>query len=227
MPASSSTCWTLIEGAAKGNATDRESFAVRYGPAVRAYLDARWQGSPLLADAEDALQEVFLECFRDGGVLGRVLADRPHRFRGFLHGVSRNVASRWEERRAKRRPEPLACPEELAGDHDCGNPDRAYDRAWARTIMLIATERLEDMARNGSPALRRRVDLLRLRFSEGLPIRAIAARWGISPRRAHKDYTYAREAFREKLLEVVAWHMPGEDIAKVEEECRLLLSLLP
>jgi hypothetical protein len=36
-----STCWTVIEAAAAGRAGDREDFARRYAPVVRAYLSSR------------------------------------------------------------------------------------------------------------------------------------------------------------------------------------------
>ena len=38
MPTSESTCWSLIHGAAAGDADDRAGFARRYAPVVRAYL---------------------------------------------------------------------------------------------------------------------------------------------------------------------------------------------
>src|SRR5947207_730725 len=37
-----STCWTLIEGAAAGDADDRARFAELYMPVIRTYLEARW-----------------------------------------------------------------------------------------------------------------------------------------------------------------------------------------
>ena len=64
-----STCWTVIRGAAAGNPADRDAFARRYVRVVRAYLAARWRASPNLQDLDDAVQEVFVECFRHDGVL--------------------------------------------------------------------------------------------------------------------------------------------------------------
>ena len=68
------TCWTMISGAASGNDADRREFATRYLPVVRAYLRARWRGRLDEQELEDAAQEVFLECLREGGVLDRVEA---------------------------------------------------------------------------------------------------------------------------------------------------------
>ena len=69
MPAPESTCWTVIRAAAAGSAGDRDELARRYRAVIRAYLAARWRGSPLRPDLEDAVQEVFVECFRQGGAL--------------------------------------------------------------------------------------------------------------------------------------------------------------
>jgi RNA polymerase sigma-70 factor (ECF subfamily) len=62
-----STCWTVIRAAAAGSPTDRDELARRYLGVVRAYLAARWRGSALRRDVDDAVQEVFVECFRSVG----------------------------------------------------------------------------------------------------------------------------------------------------------------
>ena len=43
MDPAGSTCWTVIQGAAAGSAADRQDFARRYTPVIRAYLAARWR----------------------------------------------------------------------------------------------------------------------------------------------------------------------------------------
>ena len=63
----SATRWTLIRRAAQGGPEEREAFARRYAPVIRAYLGARWKASPLVGEIDDAGQQVFLECFREGG----------------------------------------------------------------------------------------------------------------------------------------------------------------
>src|SRR5437763_17163300 len=94
------TCWALIRGAAAGHAPDRARFAELYGGAVRAYLAARWQGSPHLQDLDDAVQEVFVACFRPDGALAGAEPERGG-FRPHLYGVVRNVARQIETRRAR------------------------------------------------------------------------------------------------------------------------------
>jgi len=67
--------------------------------------------------------------------------------------------------------------------------------------------------------------LLRLRFEEGLPIRAIAQRWDIPAAELHHAYARARQEFRAALLEVVAFHHPGSPV-EVEQEAASLLAAL-
>ena len=216
----------MIQGAASGDQSQRARFAQRYGPVVDAYLSARWRLSPLRADLGDASQDVMLECLKDGGALERADPGRRAGFRGFLRGVVRNVAARCEERVRRRGSQPLhsSDAEHLPGLQE-EDLDRVFDRAWAGSIMEQAADRLDELARDGSPAFRRRAELLRLRFRDGVPLRDVAVRWDLQPARIHKDYARAREEFREALREVIAWHLP--DAADgIDEECRNLLALL-
>ena len=87
----------MIEQASAGSPQEREAFASRYLEVVRAYLSNRWRGTDMLGELDDAVQEVFLECFREGGVLERVSDRQPTSFHAFLYGVCRNVAKRWEK----------------------------------------------------------------------------------------------------------------------------------
>ena len=219
-----STCWTVIEAAAAGCAAERTAFARHYDPVVRAYLSARWRKGPLRHDLDDAVQEVFVECFKQGGMLAHAERDRPGGFRAFLYGVVRNVARRLEARRDRDR--------QAAGDVDLDrfpaneeSEARLFDRAWARSLLREAAQRQEEQARRAGVAALRRVDLLRLRFHEGLPIRAIAARWHIEAATLHHEYAKARQEFKAALAEVVAFHHPGVP-ADIERECANLLSLL-
>ena len=75
------------------------------------------------------------------------------------------------------------------------------------------------------PEAVRRVELLRLRFEENLPIRTIAVRWGVPAAGLHHAYALARREFRAVLLEVVAFHHPGSP-AEVEQEAAGLLKAL-
>src|SRR5581483_3201874 len=141
-----------------------------------------------------------------GGALDRADAGRVG-FRPFLAGVIRNVARQYETRRARSREQPPPTELELAARDDALS--RVFDRAWAAEIMRQAAERQAERATAAGPAAVRRVELLRLRFYDGLPIREIAARWQADPAKVHHEYAQAREEFRAALRGVVAFHGPG------------------
>ena len=223
------TCWTLIEGAAAGRGSDRDDFARRYMSVVRAYLLHRWRRSPLRTEIDDVVQEVFVECFRGGGVLDKLSgADtRPTGFRAFLYGVTRNVAMRCERKIGRlREHEPATGVETHQIPPDDPQLSRVFDRSWARALFREAGARQEETARAAGDEAVKRVELLRLRSREGLPIRDIAARWGAEPARVHKEYARARREFRKALEEVVAFHNPEATAAQIEEKCVELLDLL-
>jgi RNA polymerase sigma-70 factor (ECF subfamily) len=224
MPPPDSTCWTSIQAAADGNAADRDIFGRRYGPVVRVYLASRWRASPWLGELDDAVQEVFVECFKQGGVLAKADRQRPGGFRAFLFGVARHVALRVETAKVRER--------QPAGDHNLeliADSNAAlsvvFDRAWARTLLREGADRQSSRAGQLGAGAVRRVELLRLRFHEGLPIRDIAQMWGVEPAALHHEYAKARTEFKEALLEVVAFHQPGT-AAEVELACAELLALL-
>jgi RNA polymerase sigma-70 factor (ECF subfamily) len=220
-----STYWTVIPAAARGDPVGREDFARRYDRPVRAYLAARWAGGPHRQDVEDAVQEVFVECFRQGGALERVEAGRPGGFRAFLYGLVRNVARSFERRHAAERRR-VGGPVE--GDQVAAEESSlsvVFDRSWARAIMHQAGRRQQELAEQAGEEALRRVELLRLRFQEDKPIRDIAALWHADADHLHREYVRARQEFRAALSEVVAFHHPGPP-AEVERECRQLLELL-
>jgi len=182
-------------------------------------LGARWRGVPLRHELDDATQVVFVECFRQGGALDVVSAGRVPSFRAFLYGVIRNVARRFESRFV-RATDPL--PEIAAED---ATQSRLFDRTWAQAVMAEAAHLQRTRADERGPEAVRRVELLRLRFEENLPIRAIAERWGVDAAALHHAYALARTEFRAALLEVVAFHQPGSREALEQEAAALLQAL--
>jgi RNA polymerase sigma-70 factor (ECF subfamily) len=211
---SSSTRWTVILGAAAGRPIDRAEFARRYAAPIRAYLGARWRGSALAQEIDDAVQDVFVDCFAENGALTRVDPGRSGGFRAFLFGVVRNVARRVEARRKEAQP-----PSGFDAPSAAEPLSQAFDRAWAQSIMRQAGERMAGRAR-GDPRAARRVELLRLRFAEGHPMREIASLWNADPRELEYDYGRAREEFTAALHDVVRAHHPDGDTAA---ECARLL----
>jgi RNA polymerase sigma-70 factor (ECF subfamily) len=174
MPTGESTCWTVIRAAAAGSSADRDELARRYLGVVRGYLAARWRGSHWRHDLDDAVQEVFVECFRQGGVLDAVGSDRVPSFRAIPYGVVRNVARRFESRAA---PAANLLPE-IQDDEP--SLSRLFERAWAQAIMAEAARLQRRWATERGPEAVQRVELLRLRFEENLPMRTIAERWGVA-----------------------------------------------
>ena len=204
------TSWPLIQAAAAGSRPEREEFVRRYVPAVREYLGARWRRTRLEQEIEDAVQEVFLECFRSGGVLAKADPERPGGFRAFFYGVLRNVAARHEQRAGRQLDTAATTPSEL--DRAPGAVESAstlFDRAWARAILKEAAARQEQRARTAGDSAWRRFQILRLRFQEGLPIREIARLWQQDAAFLHHEYAAARKEFEAALREVVAEREPG------------------
>jgi len=226
MSSSESTCWVLISAARDGDARAREDFARRYASPIRAYLAARWRGNAYQADLEDACQEVFIECFRLGGVLEKAQSGQPGGFRAYLYGVVRNVALRFEERRARshaRRPEgPVPLDERQADDTSLS---LVFDREWARGVLREAVTLHAERARAEGPEAERRFELLRLRFNEGLPIREIAQRWQADADKLHTEYARARREFKAALHEVISGYHQGSS-ESIERECEKLRELV-
>jgi DNA-directed RNA polymerase specialized sigma24 family protein len=219
MPTSESTCWTVIRAAAAGSSADRDELARRYLSVIRAYLSARWRGSQFRHNLDDAVQEVFVECFRQGGVLEAAGDGRVPSFRAFLYGVVRNVARRFESRRG-----PAASPlPEIQDDEP--SLSRLFERTWAQAIMTEAAQLQRRSADERGPEAVKRVELVRLRFEENLPIRTIAERWGVAAAGLHHAYALARQEFKAALLAVVAFHLPGSPV-EVEQEAASLLKAL-
>jgi RNA polymerase sigma-70 factor (ECF subfamily) len=215
------TCWTLVRQSAQGDAAARDRFAEAYLPVVRAYLADRWKASPMIAETDDAVQETFMECFREQGALGKVDLSGQRPFRTFLYAVSINVARRFEERRqlTRRQGEP-----DVDVPSDDPRASQAFDRRWAQAILRRAAARQEREAT--SPDAKRRVDLLRQRFQEGKPIRKIAEAWNVDAAELHHEFAKAREEFRAALIAEIAWHEAGASPERLEAECRRVLESL-
>lgn len=208
-----------------GDRAARSTFARSYLPVVRAYLSARWRDSPLSSEVDDATQLVFMECLKVHGVVERADSSRSGGFRALLHGAVRNVALRMERdraRRLKRVPGTIAEPELVAADDS--SLSVVFDRAYAQRLMQEAADLQLANARASGEAALRRVELLRLRFQDDLPIRDIAPRLGMDPAVAHHEFAQARKEFHRALREILLLHDPS--LTQVDRECRRLLDLL-
>jgi DNA-directed RNA polymerase specialized sigma24 family protein len=214
------TCWTLIHAAAGGDRAARDGFARLYEPIAQIYLAARWRQSICLAALDDAVQDVFVECFKSDGVLDKVVESHPEGFRAFFHGVLRNIARRHESARGASQP----LSDNLAADDT--SLSRAFDKAWARSLLKEAARVQAATAADSGERAVKRVELLRLRFQEGLPIRDIAIRWNDDSAKLHHEFATARDEFRAALTKVVAFHMPAASQPQLDTACRAVLDLL-
>ena len=222
------TCWMLIEGAVAGRHEDQNEFVRRYGAAIRAYLGARWRQSPMQHEMDDAVQEVLVECFRRGGILDRVEREQSGGFRAYLFGATRNVARRFEERAGRRREG--ASLSRVLDNATADEPtlSRVFDRAYARAVLREAFELLDDKARRGDDdGQRMRIELLRLRFRDGIPIREIARQRNIDDVKSlHRALDRAKKEFREALMEVAGRQFPNSTAAELHERCVEILSMV-
>ena len=87
---------------------------------------------------------------------------------------------------------------------------RGLDREWARLLMRDAAEHHARTALARGAAARRGVEVLRLRFQEGLAIRDIAARWNEDPAAVHRRYREAREGVSAVVAADRGVPQPGE-----------------
>lgn len=204
------TSWALIKGAAKGEEEAKEEFARRYAPVIRSYLSARWANSGSGREIEDAIQQVFVECFKQKGVLHKADPERPSGFRAFFYAVIRNVAREFEKRMT--RPSRMTRASTYMLEHLPDSEDTlsvVFDKAWAKSLVRDAAARMaESAAATGDDALVR-VQVLRLRFQEGLPIRRIAEVLNLDREFVHREYAKARKEFKGALREVIELGSPG------------------
>ena len=216
----------MLRAASAGNAGAKSIFARSYTAPIRAYLGHRWRDNGLAAAIDDALQDVFVECMKPGGVLDNADKERGD-FRALLYGVVRNVARRFEHRAAD--PSRLQTAESVHLDDLPAQQEalsRVFDRAWARSLLREAVLRHAQAARRGDEATRARYRIVRLRHQQGMPIRDIAVQLDEPDVDAvHNAYRRGRREFRAFLREVVARHT-GAGSESIDAECRRVTELL-
>lgn len=221
------THWSLVLGAACGDPQRRESFAETYAPVIRSYFAARWR---LPADHErvaDAVQEVFLQCFKEGGALQRVDPERSGGFRAYLYGVASKVSLMQERSRARRRRSEHG---ESAVDLDRvaradATLSQVFDRAWAAMIAREARRRLAQRATD-DVRMAERFRCLELQYAQELPPREIAVRLGLPAQRVYERLREARLAYRAALFEVLGEECSTSSRSELERVCREMVGLL-
>jgi len=214
----------VIRAAAIGDSGARSTFANTYQAMIRSYLEIRWRGRVLANEIGDAMQEVFVECLKPGGVLERADADQGE-LRGLLRRVAQNVARRFEERAIQRgRVQPADSAWFAKVQSDDPGQTTVFNRCWAHSIIEAASLRFRELAAQDGEAGRRRIDLLERRFGSDEAIREIAAAWNLPAQDLHNAYKKARKEFYRCLRDVIAFHRP--DATDLEHECREVLAML-
>lgn len=220
------TSWTLVLGAAAAQTPEQSAFCERYAPVIRAYLAARWRLPHDHEDVADATQEVFLQCFRKGGVLQRVDRRHPGGFRPYLYGTIRNVALMTERKRSRCREENERSSFELDRVLDSGSsPSSTYDRAWALMIVRQAGDLMVRRAGQEKDGPRR-AEALKLKCVEGIPAREIAERLELDVGDVYRMLRCFRAEFRDALLEVMASYHPNDSTEELRARCAELLELV-
>jgi RNA polymerase sigma factor (sigma-70 family) len=217
--------WSVIARAAAGDPAARSKFASTCLPVIRSFLDLRWRSTPLAHEVEDAVQEVFVECLRSQGVLSRADPSRGD-ISGLLYGVACNVAKRFEQHASERNGRAEGSVSAFA-DLPAREASLSvqFDRVWALAMVREAGELMRVRAARGTTGEQQRVELLKLRFAGGLPIREIATQWNVEPEVVHRSYRKAREEFRACLRDVLGELSLRPEGVREEEIARILVLL--
>lgn len=221
-----STAWTMIVAAGAGEDVARDRFARTYGSIIRTYLAARWRLPVAHEAVDDGTQEVFVQCFKPEGALQGVDPAGPARFRTYLYSVVRNVADRIERANGVRH---TTQPQNGAGLDDMERSEatlsRVFDRAWVgmitRSAWLLMAARTEESAGGAD-----RIQILDLRFRDGLSSGEIAERLGLEPGYVYQQLRNGKRDFRAALIEVVGSYHPGSTKEENEARCVDLIGLL-
>lgn len=218
------THWSVVLGAAEGQAEARDEFCRTYGRVVRAYLCARWRLPGQHENVEEGVQEVFVECFKERGALSRVDPARP--FRAYLYGVTSTAAAALERKWRKRdRDHGVSGFEPDRVERDEATLSQVFDREWARLVGREARRLFVARSAEGEAGARR-ARCLELRYHHGRPPREIAAELGVQVERVYEMLHQAKAEYRRALLEVVSQHHPGATRADLERICGELAGLL-
>lgn len=225
------TRWSLVRSAGHRDSAGRlalDELCRIYRPAVLAFL--RRSGMTREA-ADDATQSFFVHLL-ESGLPARADPARG-RFRVFLRSALQNhLGHQREHDRAQRRQAPGGWVEFddveplLAGNEGIdSSPERAFDLAWALTVLDRAMDRLR--AEHAARGTVKEFEQLRSGLTEGLEpgeAQALAEQLGIGANavaaRLHRLRARLRESVRAELNETV------DSAADAERELRHLRGLL-
>jgi RNA polymerase sigma-70 factor (ECF subfamily) len=166
----------LVTGIAAGR---EEALAAVYDRFAPRLLAAAWGMLGSREEAEDAVQEVFLNLVRSRATLKHVGSLQGYLFTALRHAATR----RWSRRARERAPADLGAAERAAApDAAPAEPSGRLERA----LQTLPPEQREVVA---------------LKIDGGLTFAEIAAVLGTSINTAASRYRYALEKLRERLKE--------------------------
>lgn len=207
-----STCWQMIDAAARGEREAMEALVDRYRPPIKSYLQrCGWSE----ADADDLAQEVVVRLWER--VVPQADAERG-RFRGLLLTVTRNVArEHWRRGQAQKRGGDQAhVPLEEARDVELPS-ESVFDREWLAYLLTRALGRLQREHSSYHAALS--ATLL-----EGLSYSEAAAKLGVNETKVRNGVHRGRQKVMGYLAEQVDEYAGGR--AEHETEMGLLRGLM-
>ncbi|MBI1850017.1 MAG: hypothetical protein HYR85_06705 [Planctomycetes bacterium] len=144
------TIWTTIRNAGERDPAALERVAMRYRPAILAFVRGKGFGPD---DAEDVCQDVFVRILA-GDVISRADSAKG-RFRSLVLAVSMHVIAD-RRRRSLAHAEPGPLPDEEATAAPDREPD--FDRTWVLHLAETAMTQLREMGSSYYDVLRDHVD---------------------------------------------------------------------
>jgi RNA polymerase sigma factor (sigma-70 family) len=228
------TRWSLILDAARKGTGDTAiagralaDLCAHYRPPVLAHALRRGLSAP---DAEDAVQGFFAKLLRLDSL---ATVRREHgRFRAFLLGAfNHHLADLRDHDRAAKRGAHLHPTLDAESHHraiegatDAGlAPDRAFDRAWALTLLQAVTERLraEQVAAGRAEHFDALAPCLGGRVAD-VPQTEIAIRLGLSEPALRVALHRLRQRYRQLLREEIAHTVARPE--DIDDELRHLIN---
>jgi RNA polymerase sigma-70 factor (ECF subfamily) len=205
------TIWARLESLKGGHDASAREFVDRYRPPLLRFIAAQGYSSQ---DSEDLSQEVFLRLF-SRNLLAK--ADRTRgRFRSYLLAITRNVLREDRERRlAKKRSRHGVVPLDEA--LETATSDKGFDELWGVHLLARALDGLK--AKHP-----RQHEVVRLQFYEGLSLRKIADRLGVTVQLVKNDVLRARRRLARAIRAEVARYASSRE--EYDEELGAFVRLL-
>ena len=207
--------WALV-GLIGENVPDAaREFAFRYDRFVRRVLTKRWLGTIYRTHFDDAVQDVFVECFKPGGVLAKADSSRGGAFRSLLFRVTCNVAARYERNHNR---DLRLISKELTDTH--GEDSGAFLQITREEVAEVVSEALRRMSQHTAVEVRERAQLLIQHSCDGQKIIHLAGGDTETAERLHRQHSKAKREFQTFLSEVIQSHYraPPEDVETILKE---------